>query len=221
MNLLRSLKLNSYLILMASVIKLWGPQVPIFPVNWVSHWENGDRLLTTFPWVFCSYPNLSLSITKLSYKSGKKSVAISFITNPEWRTTLWTRTVKIHCYLCIGWYTDGCSKSDYVHKYITLKNPRARYFCARDGDHFCVGDHISLVGCSHVASTFIGTSLSLKWSSPIQRGMFRSILWACGLPYRWSPYSWEYGHPYRGSPFFMRGSSYSQEKRDLGYPFSC
>ena len=143
----------------------------------------------------------------------KKSVAIPFISNLEWRTTLWTRTVKIHCYLCISWYIYGCSKLDYVHKYIALKNPQARYFCARDGDHFCVGDH-TLVGCSHVAST-----LSLKWSSPIQRGMFRSILWACGLPYRWSPYSWEYGHT--GVPIFMRGFSYSQENRDLGYPFSC
>ena len=33
-----------------------------------------------------TYPNLGLSIQNLSYDSEKKPEAISFITNPDWRT---------------------------------------------------------------------------------------------------------------------------------------
>ena len=48
-------------------------------------------------------------------------------------------------------------------RYIDLRKLQAKYSCARDGDHFCVGDDKgSPVDCNYVGSTFVRTSLLLR-----------------------------------------------------------
>ena len=77
---------------------------------------------------------------------------MSFITNPDWRTTLRNKDrVEIHRYLCDGRSTDEVR----LGSYIVLRKPRAKYFCGRDGKSLCVSDHQAELTLSSLVGKYV------------------------------------------------------------------
>ena len=92
-------------------------------------------------------------------KVKKKPVAMSFITNPDWRTTLRNRTVL----KSIAIFATVAPPMAMLYEvrlgsYIALRKPQAKYFCGRDGKSLCVSDHqaeltLSSLQCRQVRSS--------------------------------------------------------------------